>query len=72
MDNSSHDIKKHAILSDDSKHLLAKLVEDGHLTGRSHDHIIKLGQTISDIEKSPSITQTHILEALQFRKIRAR
>ena len=65
---SINNIKKHISIENESIHFLADLVEKGHLSARSHDHIIKISQTICDLNNESTLTQSHILESLQFRR----
>ena len=37
------------------------------LSARSHDRIVKVAQTIADLEKAPIITGKHLVEAIQLR-----
>ena len=61
------EMNKYIQLDHNIVQFLANLVEKGHLTARSHDHVIKIAQTISDLNNEQSITETHILESLQYR-----
>lgn len=63
---SSHQLNKIS-LSDSSREILKSAMEQLHLSARGHSRILKVSQTIADLEESPSITDDHILEALSYR-----
>ncbi len=67
-DISERELQTLSPITSDIKQFLAKSVESGHLTGRSHDKVIKVAQTIADLNLDPHIKMEHILEAFQFRK----
>jgi magnesium chelatase family protein len=64
---TSKDIKKHLTLSPECQRLLTVASERLGLTARSYFKVIKVAQTISDLEQSGTIQSRHIAEALQFR-----
>lgn len=70
---SSSDIKKHLKISDDARKLLYTASEKLNLTARSYFKIIKVAQTICDLEITSkldpyrAIEPHHIAEALQYR-----
>jgi magnesium chelatase family protein len=57
----------HITLSDSVKDLLNKSAKNLDLSARAYHRIIKLAQTIADLEGAPAIGEHHILEALQYR-----
>ncbi len=61
-------LNQYCSLNKECQLLLSQDVENGTLTGRSHDKVVKIARTIADFEKSTDIKTPHILEALQFRK----
>lgn len=70
---SSFAINQHLNLSPDAKHLLQTATDKLNLSARSYFKVIKVAQTISDIESSSTdapdiITPEHIAEALTFRE----
>ncbi len=69
MVTNATDIKHYITIEPESRQFLAQLVEKGSITARSFDHIIKVSQTIADLNNSATITHNCILEALHFRKI---
>ncbi|RAP31947.1 hypothetical protein DID76_01760 [Candidatus Marinamargulisbacteria bacterium SCGC AG-414-C22] len=63
------EIQHYINIEPESRQFLAQLVEKGSITARSFDHIIKVSQTIADLNNSATITHDCVLEALHFRKI---
>lgn len=51
----------------DAKITLNKSAEKLHLSPRAYHRVLKLAQTIADMEQADRITNDHILEALQYR-----
>lgn len=64
---TSKTIKNILVLSPESQQLLATASERLNLTARSYFKVIKVAQTIADLEQSGTIHPRHIAEALQFR-----
>jgi magnesium chelatase family protein len=64
---STREIKQHITLPDETKDLLVKAVDQLGLSARGYFKIIKLAQTIADLEASPVVGPQHIAEALQYR-----
>ncbi len=62
------DIEKCIKLHDKVSDLLKKSVERLGLSARAYHRIIKLAQTIADLENSDNIEIKHILEAIQYRQ----
>lgn len=54
-------------MSVETKKLLNTSAEKLKLSPRAYHRVIKLAQTIADLDNSPEITAEHILEALQYR-----
>lgn len=63
----SREIKAFCHLSDGALDLLKQAISRLALSARSYMRIIKLGQTIADLEKQEIIESAHIAEALQYR-----
>ncbi len=61
------DLALYAPLDDETKKLLNQSAERLQLSARGYHRTIKLARTIADLEGSEKITQSHILEALQYR-----
>lgn len=64
---SSSDVKKYCLLHKDATGILGQAVDKLNLSARSYFKIIKIGQTIADLEASNTISSKHILEALSYR-----
>jgi magnesium chelatase family protein len=64
---SSSDVRKYCQLAQGAKDVLSQAVEKLNLSARSYFKIIKIGQTIADLDGSIDIKSTHILEALSYR-----
>lgn len=64
---SAREIATHITIDEDVNDLLKQASHKLNLSPRSYHKLLKVAQTIADIEKSPNIRPTHILEALQYR-----
>jgi len=64
---SSADVKKYCFLEKEAETLLNKAVETLSLSARSYFKIIKIAQTIADLDGYKSIVSEYIAEALQYR-----
>jgi magnesium chelatase family protein len=68
--NSEMNVKElniYAPLDLETKKLLNQSAERLQLSARAYHRTIKLARTIADLEGTPNISQSHILEALQYR-----
>lgn len=65
---SNRDIKQLVNLDGAAENLLNQAAERLKISARSYMRTIKVAQTIADIEGSENITESHIGEALQYRK----
>ncbi len=65
--DSTH-ISKHITLNNHQRNLLGTCIEQGTLTARSCDSLLKVAQTIADLENKLTITDHHISEALHYRQ----
>jgi len=61
------DLPLYAPLSEEIKKLLNESAERLQLSARAYHRTIKLARTIADLEGNENISQSHILEALQYR-----
>lgn len=62
------DIEKIIKLKPEIKEILKNYAEKLELSARAYHRVIKLAQTIADLDNSDSINKNHILEALQYRQ----
>ncbi|MDB9944378.1 hypothetical protein OAD26_00055 [bacterium] len=60
-------MEKRVPLPDDVQTLLRTSAEKLKLSPRSYHRLIKVSQTIADLEDSETIQVPHVLEALQYR-----
>ena len=60
-------IKSYCKITSEAQALLKAIFEQMRLSARAYDRIIKVAQTIADLEKSEIIKDTHIAEAIQYR-----
>jgi magnesium chelatase family protein len=68
-DMPSKALKDFCPLSADCQSLLRAAIEQFGLSARAHDRIIKLAQTIADLEGAEAIAVPHIAEAVQYRSL---
>lgn len=54
-------------MSPEGKALLTALIARGVLSGRRHDKLVRVSQTIADLSGAPMITDQHLGEALGYR-----
>ncbi len=66
-DMGHKEIKQHCLLETQAEILLEKYFVGLGLSARSHDRIIKVAQTIADLDSSRTIAGKHIAEAIQLR-----
>lgn len=65
----SHSMLKECSINDDASKLLKTIFEKKSLSMRAYDKIIKLSQTIADLQDCDSITSEHVSEAVYFRSL---
>jgi magnesium chelatase family protein len=66
-DLSTNEVQQSSGLSEKAKETLQKFAEKIQLSPRVYLRTIKVARTIADLEKSITIEEPHILEALQYR-----
>lgn len=67
-DLSNREIKSHIKLTTNAEELLNQAAERLNISARSYMRIVKVAQTIADLEKSNSVDVPHVTEALQYRR----
>lgn len=60
-------VKQYCPLSEDAQTLLEQAMAKLHLSARSFFKLIKVAQTIADLESAEKIEKSHLAEALQYR-----
>lgn len=68
---TSRDIARFIKLDPTARHFLEQAATKLNLSTRAYFKVIKVAQTIADLENTPRILQTHIGEALQYRHFSA-
>ncbi len=66
-DMRTADLRLYCALDDASQNLMRAAMAQMHLSARSYHRILKLARTISDLDNSADIKNTHLAEALQYR-----
>lgn len=64
---SNRDIKQHITLADGVEKFLTEASDKLELSARSYFKVLKVAQTIADLEESPCVSKAHVAEALQYR-----
>jgi magnesium chelatase family protein len=64
----SREVKEYCRLTEPAKKILAMATEKSLLSARGFYRVIKVGQTIADLEDSQLIKEDHISEAITFRQ----
>jgi len=62
-------IKKHCKLTDGSKQLIRKAIEELGLSARAYDKALKISRTIADLDQKEDILPEHVAEAIQYRNL---
>lgn len=60
-------IKKYCQIDEASKEIFKAAILKYKLSGRRYDRILKLARTIADLDNSQIITQSHLMQALQYK-----
>jgi magnesium chelatase family protein len=66
---TNRDIKKYTTLTPEAKEFIDLASERLGISARVYMKMIKLGQTIADLDEQDQVTKSHIAEALQYRPI---
>ena len=62
------DINKYVVMTDEARIILKESASKLEISGRAFHRIIKVAQTISDLDCKDVIEKSHILEAIQYRR----
>jgi magnesium chelatase family protein len=65
---NAKDIEKCVEMEVDARRILTESAARFEFSGRAFHRVIKVAQTIADLEAENSIKKEHILEALQYRQ----
>ena len=60
-------VDKFVVLESDAENILKTLSQRANLTGRSFYKILKVSQTIADLEGSSKVKKSHIIQAFNFK-----
>lgn len=60
-------IKKYCQIDEKSQELMKIAIVKYQLSGRKYDRILKLARTIADLNGDENISQTHLMQALQYK-----
>jgi magnesium chelatase family protein len=66
---SHRHLQEFCILDKDARILLRRVFDSLSLSMRAHDRIIKVAQTIADLDGADRISSIHIAEAIQYRSL---
>lgn len=64
---NSQEVRQYCHLESQAQKLLYQATDQLHLSARGYFKVIKVAQTIADLEKSNQIEKIHLAEALQYR-----
>src|SRR5450756_2188896 len=64
---SARPLRRLCSLETDATALLDPAAERLRLSARAYDRVIKVAQTIADLEAAPTITSAHVAESLSYR-----
>ncbi|MBR4872513.1 MAG: YifB family Mg chelatase-like AAA ATPase [Clostridia bacterium] len=63
------EIRRYCILTEGASKLLSAAFDTLGLSARGYDRLLRVARTVADLAASETITETHIAEAIQFRKL---
>jgi magnesium chelatase family protein len=63
----SKQLQQHCPLSDSCLLLMKQAMDELGLSARAYDKVRRVARTIADLESSPTITESHLAEAVQYR-----
>jgi len=66
---SAREVREHCQLDRECSNYLEQAMETLNFSARAHDRILKVARTLADLEASPAIGPSHILEAIQYRSL---
>ena len=66
---SADQIDRHIVLAPDIQRLLEEAMTKHKLSARSFHKVLRVAQTIADLERSETLQRHHVLEALSYRGV---
>lgn len=66
---SSKDLSRYCQIDEAGNAILKRAMDSLGLSARAYDRILKVARTVADLEKSESISASHLAEAIQFRSL---
>ncbi|MDO4557972.1 MAG: YifB family Mg chelatase-like AAA ATPase [Planctomycetia bacterium] len=66
---SSRQLRKYCVLNDECDRILELAMTSLALSARAHDRVLRVARTIADLDGSPTIESSHLLEATQYRSL---
>ncbi|MNO07908.1 Competence protein ComM [compost metagenome] len=57
------------VLPQEAEQLLQNTLQAMNLSMRAHDRIMKMAQTIADLENEGEVVTAHVAEAIQYRQL---
>ena len=66
---SSQTIRQQIQLNQTTKQMLSRAIERFKLSARAYFRVLKVAQTIADLENADQVSNSHITEALQYRQL---
>jgi magnesium chelatase family protein len=66
---TNDEIKEHCTIDIESQRIFESAVKTMNLSARSFFRVLKVARTIADLCASPSITKSHLLEALSYKNL---
>jgi magnesium chelatase family protein len=64
---SNAKLKDYLLLSEDAKEMLNTAAKSLNISARGYIKVVKVSQTIADLDNSPKVNKDHVAEALQYR-----
>ena len=66
---TSRQLRRHCALDEEGRGLLKNAMDELGLSARAHDRILRMARTIADLDGSPAIQHSHVVEAIGYRTL---
>jgi magnesium chelatase family protein len=66
---TSRQLRRYGVLNEEGRKLLKSAMDELGLSARAHDRILRMARTIADLEQSPEICPSHVIEAIGYRSL---